>query len=284
MSYEIATQCYGKSAVRLTKVTRGDDRHEVDELEARIELEGDFDAAYTEGDNRSVVPTDTMKNVVYAFARTGDVVPIEAFAERLARHFVASYDAVARAVVTLEQKRWGRLEDDGLEAPAAFRALGAERLTCGVEMAGEGPPTIVSGIRGLELLKTADSAFAGFPRDRYTTLAETEDRLLGTSLTARWTYADLPASWDVAREAVQTALLRTFARHRSRSVQHTLYDMAGAALDACPQAVEITLAMPNQHRLLVDLARFGLDNPNQVFVATSEPFGDIVATVRRADA
>lgn len=282
MSHAVVSQSYGKSAVRVTKVVREAERHRLHELEVRVELQGDFDAAYSAGDNRNVVPTDTMKNVIYALARTGDVAPIEAFAERLARHFTGSYEPVARALVRIEEKRWERLRVGGGEAQAAFRAAGAERATCEVELEGQGAAHCTSGLRGLELLKTADSAFSGFPRDRYTTLQDTEDRLLGTSLTARWTYATPPASWEAARETVYRGLLETFAGHHSRSVQHTLFAMAGAALDACTQIDEITLAMPNQHRLLVDLERFGLDNPNEIFVATTEPFGDIVATVRRA--
>jgi urate oxidase len=57
--------------------------------------------------------------------------------------------------------------------------------------------------------------------------------------------------------------------------------MAEAALDACDDVSEVTLTLPNRHHLLVDLAPFGLDNPNEIFVATDQPFGLMEATVRR---
>jgi urate oxidase len=135
-------------------------------------------------------------------------------------------------------------------------------------------------VANLVVLKTTDSAFSGFPRDRYTTLPETEDRILATSLTATWSYR--PGTTDfAARARVRQALIDTFAAHHSRSVQHTLYAMAEAALAACADAQSMTLTMPNRHHLLVDLKPFGLDNPNEIFVATDQPYGLIEATITR---
>ena len=139
-----------------------------------------------------------------------------------------------------------------------------------------------AGLEDLLVLKTTGSAFAGFPRDAYTTLPDTDDRLLATSVSARWTYAAGASDWNACFAAVRGAMLDVFARHHSRSVQETLYLMGDVALGACPEAVEVTLRLPNSHRLLVDLAPFGLDNPNAVFVPTSEPYGLIQGTIKRA--
>ena len=140
--------------------------------------------------------------------------------------------------------------------------------------------TIVSGLTNLVVLKTTESAFSGFPRDEFTTLPETRDRILATSMTAAWTYRPGATQFG-ARHRIRAALLETFAVHDSESVQHTLYAMAEAALAACQDILDITLTMPNRHHILVDLKPFGLDNPNEVFVATDQPFGLIEATVRR---
>jgi urate oxidase len=132
------------------------------------------------------------------------------------------------------------------------------------------------------VLKTTDSGFAGFPRDRFTTLPDTDDRILATSLTATWTYRQGSPDFG-GRDRIRAALVETFAAHISRSVQHTLYAMGEAALAACRDIVDITLAMPNRHHLLVDLTPFGVDNPNEIFVATDIPYGLIEATVIRSE-
>jgi urate oxidase len=140
---------------------------------------------------------------------------------------------------------------------------------------------IVSGLTNLVVLKTADSAFSAFSRDEYTTLPETEDRILATSITASWIYRSADVNFST-RQQIRAALVDTFAAHVSRSVQHTLYAMGEAALASCADITAITLALPNRHHLLVDLEPFGLDNPHEIFVATEEPFGLIEATVRRS--
>ena len=215
-----------------------------------------------------------MKNTVYALARQDPVAHVETFASRLADHFVAKA-AVTRATVSVVEHRWTRLG----ASPHAFVQPGGEVWTAVVTRDARGS-SIVSGLSNLVVLKTKDSAFSGFPRDEYTTLPETEDRILATSVTASWTYRTGSAAFDT-RERIRAALVDTFAAHDSRSVQHTLYAMAEAALSACVEIVDITLTMPNRHHLLVDLRPFGLDNPNEIFVATDQPFGLIEATVRR---
>ncbi len=285
MSFEVKSQSYGKSSVRLLQLNRSAGEHTVTELSVRVLLDGDFDTAYTDGDNRAVVPTDTMKNTVYALAHGLEAAPIEAFAAKLARHFTKSYEQVERAEVEIDQKLWARLSPArGDVTINAFRALGPEVWTTRAT-SRHGHLELRSGLVGLEILKTEHSGFSDFPRDDYTTLLDTDDRLLGTSLRASWRYSREPSDPLDSRLAAQAALLETFAQHESRSVQHTLYEMAIATLKVVSQIDEITLAMPNQHRIIADLAPFGIDNSigndRVIFVSTSEPYGDISATVRR---
>jgi urate oxidase len=263
---------YGKSRIRLVKVDRSSEPHRLIDLTVDVQLEGAFERVYTDGDNAACLPTDTMKNTVYALARRQPIDSVEAFLARLADHFAAK-PGVSLARVGATEQPWARL------ANHAFVHASAEQWTAAATRLG-GALEIVSGVTNLVLLKTTDSAFAGFPRDEFTTLPETHDRILATAVTAAWRYR--PGTTDFAvRDRIRAALVDTFAGHRSESVQHTLDAMGRAALAAAPDAVEITLTLPNRHHLLVDLTPFGLENPNEIFVATDQPFGLIEATLRR---
>jgi urate oxidase len=275
----LAWNRYGKSRVRLVKLRRSREPHEIVDLTIDVLLEGAFDAVYVDGDNAACLATDTMKNTVYALARQDPIVSVESFGLRLAEHFIAT-PQVARVRISAIEHRWDRLTVDGRPHPHAFVQPGGEQWTADVTCERD-RRELVSGLANLVVLKTTDSAFAGFPRDRFTTLPETTDRILATSVTASWRYASASADFS-ARDRIRTALLETFAAHDSRSVQHTLYAMGEAALAACSEIVEITLSLPNRHHLLVDLAPFGLDNPNEIFVATDQPYGLIEATIRRS--
>jgi urate oxidase len=276
----LAWNRYGKAQIRLVKVRRQRDPHEIVDLTLDVQLEGAFEAVYVEGDNRQCLATDTMKNTVYAFARNDDILHVEAFAERLAAHF-AEQPAVSRVRISTTEHPWVRVNVAGRPHPHAFVQPGGENWTTVVTCDGEGTH-VASGVTNLVLLKTTDSAFTGFPRDQYTTLGETTDRLLATAVTASWRYRTGMRDFSV-RDRVRNALVETFAAHDSRSVQHTLYAMAETALDTCADVTEISLSLPNRHHLLVDLAPFGLDNPHEVFVAIDQPYGLIQATVRRKE-
>jgi urate oxidase len=275
---ELTWNRYGKSHIRLVKVRRARDPHEIVDLTIDVQLEGDFAAVYVDGDNASCIATDTMKNTVYALARQDPIDHVEAFLSRLAEHFMAK-GPVARARLSATEQRWERLAVGGHPHPHAFAQPGVEQWTATVTRDASGA-RVVSGLTNLIVLKTTDSAFAGFPRDEYTTLPETSDRILATSVTAAWAYRAAATDF-AAREGIRSALVETFAAHHSLSVQHTLYAMAEAALAACRDVDEITLTLPNRHHLLVDLKPFGADNPNEVFVATDQPYGLIEATVTR---
>lgn len=276
----LAWNGYGKAGVRLVTVDRARARHELHDLTVEVQLQGEFEAAHTRGDNTQVLPTDTMKNTVYALAREAPVDPPELFGERLARHLLAACPAAQRAVVSLALHRWDRAAAAGEPHDHTFSRGPDERRLAAVTMDSTGL-TVEAGLEGLGLLKTTGSAFEGFLRDRYTTLAETADRILATDVTARWRYLRPPADYGTTWSAIRAALIKAFAEHQSASVQHTLYEMGEAALAAAPQLAEIRLVLPNRHHLLVDLTPFGLDNPNQVFVVTEEPYGRIEAVIVR---
>ena len=280
----VLSQSYGKSNVRLSRIVRDGPRHEMIDLTLSIALEGDFDAAYTEADCSKVVATDTMKNTVYVLAGRDGVGSIEGFAQRLARHFLEHYPHVAQVSVACQQQPWARLEFGGRPHDHVFLGATTERHTCQLVQGRGGEPALRSGLAGLQVLKTTGSAFSGFLRDEYTTLADADDRILATAIEASWPCRQLDADWTLARTAIRASLLDVFANHHSQSVQHTLYEMAQAALAACDLVDEISIHLPNQHHLLANLAPFGLANPNEVFIPTSEPFGDIRATVRRGAA
>jgi urate oxidase len=279
---------YGKAAVRLVTVERGASRadpHRLRDLTVEVVLRGDFEAAHRDGDNSGVYPTDSMKNSVYIVARREGVGEIEEFAGQLARHYLARATAPSSVEIEISERPWQRIEVDGAPHPHAFVApggSGGERRVGRLVAGRDGGAAFAAGIRDLRVLKTADSAFSGFPRDETTTLKETRDRIFATTVEATWSYRERPANFDGAFDAVRRALLDVFATHRSESVQQTLFAMGARVLEQVAEIDEVELRLPNQHHLLVDLAPFGLDNPNAVFVATSEPFGDIRAVVKRS--
>ena len=281
---ELGPNRYGKSAIRLVKLVRGPERDVVRDLTVAITLEGEFAAAYLDGDNSGVVATDTMKNTAYAFARDHLDGPIEGYALALGRHFLAE-PQVDRSTVTVREHRWRPIAmPNGPAATAFSRDPSLTRLA--IVSTGREDVTIEAGIEDLALMKTAGSAFSGFPRDRYTTLPETEDRIMATQVSARWRYdpagvAEPGFDHDRSFAAVRDTLLEVFAEHDSPSVQASIWLMGRATLERHREVDEISLSLPNLHHMLVDLRPFGLENDNDIFVATREPHGLIEATIRR---
>ena len=277
----LAENSYGKSGIRVMKVSRDGEHHVIRDLTVAVALEGDFVAAHADGDNSAVLPTDTMKNTVYAKALELTLTDIEAFALALAQHFLGASRSASRARVTIEEHGWRRLEIGGSAHDHAFERGSSERRIARVTADRAGHEEVIAGIEELVILKSAHSAFSGYPRDRYTTLRETEDRILATSMTAHWTYEGTGTDYSGVFSMVRNALLETFAGHDSKSVQHTLYAMGEAALARASAIREITITMPNKHHLLMDMSALGLENRNEIFVPTLEPYGVIVATMRR---
>ena len=272
---------YGKSRVRLSRITRRGDVHEFNEWTVEILLDGDFDASFTAADNSKILPTDTMKNTVYFIARESKTATIEEYAKELGDYLLENNPQVSKVSIEVAEKSWERMHVNESPEPATFKLGGPEKQTVHAEREKNGPWAIASGIDGLTILKTTKSAFTGYIKDKLTTLKPATDRIFGTSATVTWDYSvDAPDYASVRARTLQ-ALLKEFAAHHSMSVQHTLFDMGKAALDAAPEIARITLMMPNLHHLLANLSPFGQDNPNHIFVPIDEPHGSIEATIER---
>jgi urate oxidase len=277
---ELATNRYGKAAIRLVRVARGPAGDRVIDLTVAIALEGAFEAAHTDGDNSLVVTTDTMKNTAYAFAKDHLDGSIEAYGRALAEHFLAE-PQVETATVNVRSHHWGAIDVDGAPSPTAF-VRGGEGTRMATVTARPAGVTIEAGIEDLVVMKTTRSAFAGFPRDRYTTLPETDDRLMATKVTAVWRYGSPEVEGDATFEAVRATLLEVFADHDSPSVQASIWVIARAILERHEEIEEVRLVLPNLHHWLVDLSPFGLENDREIYTPTTEPHGLIEATVRRS--
>jgi urate oxidase len=278
---ELAENCYGKSRVRLMKVTRSPKGNEMREWTVQVLLTGDFDTAHYEGDNSKILPTDTMKNTVYSVARRSSAISMEDFAKELVDFLLGRNPQVSLVSVAVEGTMWKRLTVDGKPHPTSFMRGSGEVQTTTVSRARTGGFNIQSGFTNLVVMKTADSGFEGYIKDELTTLKETSDRLFCTAVTAEWRYSVDTLAFDAMRAALREAMIKTFADHHSKSVQETLYEMGKSGLERVAEADQVDLTMPNKHCLLVDLSRFGQDNPNEIFVPTDEPAGHIQARVRR---
>ena len=263
---------YGKAEIRLLKVDRDTPRHVLHDLTVSVALAGDMEAVHLTGDNAAVLPTDTQKNTVYAFAREHGVGEVEEFAALLALHFVDTQEAVRRTKVTVDEHGWERLADH------SFAGSGRETRTTTVTHTATGTQYL-SGLRDLVLLSSTGSEFRGFATDGYTTLAEAGDRILCTSVDARWRHVEAQSDWRASYDAVRSALTTAFADTYSRSLQQTLYAMGARVVSTCPGVAEVRLRLPNRHHFLVDLQPFGLDNPGEVFHVDDRPYGLIEATV-----
>lgn len=282
MTSALSQAGYGKSEVRLVKVSRRPDGHDLRDLTVDVGLEGDFAAAYVDGDNAGLIATDTMRNVVYALAQEHPIEDIESFGQRLAQHFLQTGPGVTRARVHIVEHPWSRLEVGGRPHEHAFqRGSGAVHVAT-VVGGGVGGIQIEAGIDDLSVLRTTGSGWEGFQRDRYTSLPETSDRILATIITARWSYGGRDVDFGASWQGVRDAILEAFADHYSPSVQFTLHHMGQAVLDARPEVQRISFSLPNRHHLLYDLGRFGLENDNEIFQATHEPYGLIEGTVERS--
>jgi urate oxidase len=277
----LAENSYGKSAVRVMKVKRDGPLHSVREWKVEVLLSGDFATCFTDGENTAILPTDTMKNTVYSRARESTAECMEDFALELADFFLVRNPQVESVAIHIAGTLWEHALVEGKAHPSTFIRGSSEAQTTAVTRAQGGSASVTSGLENLVVLKTAHSGFEGYLRDSLTTLPETADRLLGTSVRAQWQYRSASVPFDQLRSTLRETLIAAFAEHDSKSVQHTLYAMAKAALDAVPEIVDVELAMPNKHCLLVDLSRFGQTNPNEIFVPTDEPYGNIVARITR---
>ncbi|HYI57330.1 MAG TPA: urate oxidase [Microlunatus sp.] len=269
---------YGKAENRVVRITRDTDRHEIEDLNVTSQLRGDFAAAHLEGDNSHVVPTDTQKNTIFAFARDGVGSP-EAFLLRLADHFTGDFEWVTGGRWAAEQYTWSRINDHD----HSFYRTNAETRTAVLVRDGD-TDTMITGFQGLTVLKSTESGFEGYPKDKYTTLAETNDRILATDIATRWRYNTTDVDFNASYDAIKAIILDTFTQGYSAALQQTLFQMAEAVISAQPEVDEIKFSCPNKHHFVVDLSFCGLENPNEVFYAADRPYGLIEVTVQRSGA
>jgi urate oxidase len=287
VGYVLADHDYGKAETRLVRITRATAEHQIRDLNVSTSLRGDFEAAYLRGDQASVLPTDSQKNTAYAFALEHGVPDIETYALTLARHFANDIEPVRAARVEVDEYAWEQVQVAGVDHPHAFARTGHEVRTTTATVAGRGLQQrawLLSGLRDLVLLKSTGSEFAGFLHDPYTTLAETHDRVLATSLTARWRHVGTAGDWDAVNGSIRQVLIEQFATLHSRALQQSLWEMGKAVLAGHDDIAEIRLSAPNKHHFLVDLTPFGLDNRGEVFHADDRPYGLIQCAVQRDDA
>jgi urate oxidase len=298
MEITLGPNQYGKAETRVVHIRRdGNDRHDIRDLNVSIALSGDMTAVHLTGDNTAVLPTDSQKNTVYAFARQHGVASPEEFALLLARHFVDSQPTIERARVGVEEYAWDRVPVTG----HSFVRRGQEIRTARITHSAAATH-VVSGLRDMTVLNSTGSEFRGYIKDEYTTLPETRDRVLATTVNAEWlhtggspgrTTADentadgntadgnTAPDWDALYSAARRSLLEAFASTHSLSLQQTLYAMGRQVLRERAEICEVRLSLPNKHHIVVDLEPFGLDNPNEVFLATDRPYGLIEGTIRR---
>ena len=274
---------YGKAESRLVRIYRDSARHEIRDLNVTTALRGPFEPAYLLGDQSNVLPTDTQKNTVFAFAKSKGIDSIESFGLELAHHFVHDVDPVEGARIEIEEYEWERAIIDDAEHDHTWLRKGQEIRTAAVTVDASGEH-VIGGFKELVILKSTGSEFAGFLSDDYTTLAETHDRVMATALDVKWRFTTTDVAWDEVYRGIKTIIVREFASLQSLALQQTLWHMGKAVLEAYPFIAEVRLRAPNRHHFSYDIGQFGLDNSNEVFIAVDRPYGLIEATILRDDA
>ena len=274
---------YGKAENRVVRIYRDSPRHEIRDLNVATALRGPFDAAHTAGDNSNVLTTDAQKNTAFAFAKLHGVGAIEDYALTLARHFVHDVEPVEGARIEVEEYAWDRAVIDGVEHDHTWTRRGPEIRTAAITVDASGEH-VIGGIKDLVLLKSTGSEFHTFLTEEYTTLPETTDRIMATALVAKWRFGSTPTDWDATYALVKSIIIREFATLHSLALQQTLWAIGHAVLSEIEEIAEMRLSAPNKHHFTVDLSPFGLENPNEVFIAADRPYGLIQATVTRDDA
>jgi urate oxidase len=271
---------YGKGRVRVMRIHRDGERHEVSQLNVKAMVEGDFARTYTHADNTRTVSTDTIKNVVNIVAHENIGLCTEDFCQVLARKYLELYPQVASVTIAAHETKWSRLSFDGKPHPHSFVLDGNGKPTVEVAATREGS-TLTSGIDGFTFMKSTQSGWEDYAKDPYTTLKETNDRICATSMVASWKWSAKPVNYPATNARILATLLEVFSTTYSASVQDSLYRMGEAALSAVPEISEISMACPNMHFIPMNLSAFGLDNNNDVFLPTDEPHGQIECTVGR---
>ncbi|MEU2540825.1 factor-independent urate hydroxylase [Streptomyces iakyrus] len=284
---------YGKAENRVVKITRDGATHHIKDLNVSVALSGDMDEVHYSGSNANVLPTDTTKNTVYAFAKEHGIESAEQFGIHLARHFVTSQEPIHRARIRIEEYAWERIEASDAtsqfigadEVKHSFVRKGQEVRLTQITYDGE-KWEVVSGLKDLVVMNSTNSEFWGYVKDRYTTLKEAYDRILATEVSGRWRFnwtddEQRMPNWEKSYEQVKKHMLQAFAETYSLSLQQTLYQMGSRIINHRSEIDEVRFSLPNKHHFLVDLEPFGLKNDNEVYYAADRPYGLIEATILR---
>jgi urate oxidase len=273
---------YGKGRVRIMRIHRDGDTHNVSQLSIKAMLEGDFARAYTDGDNSTSTSTDTIKNIVNVVARENTGLSAEEFCQVLAKRFLDLYPApqVVSVTITAKETKWSRLSIDDTPHPHSFVLDSNGKPTVEVH-ATRDAMTMNSGLDSFTFMKSTQSGWENYYTDKYSTIQPTNDRICATAMVASWTWSGLPASYPATNAKILNILLKEFATTYSPSVQNSLYRMGEKVLAEVPEISEISMACPNIHYILMNLSAFGMDNNNDVFLPTDEPHGQIECTVGR---
>ena len=287
MAIILGAHQYGKAENRVVRITRDTARHEIRDVNVSSALRGDFEPAYLTGDQRNVLPTDTQKNMAYAYAKVVGLDTIEDYGLALARHYVDDVPPVEGARIEIEEYAWERVQVDGAGHDHTFVRKGQEVRLCSVTVEGTGDAQqtwVTGGFKDLVVLKSTGSEFADFYVDEFTTLAPTHDRVMATSLVARWRFTSTDVDWEATYAGIKAVMVARFATLHSLALQQTLFEMGKAVLEAYDVVAEVRLSAPNKHHFLYDLGRFGIENAGEVFHADDRPYGLIQAAVTRDDA
>ncbi|MEU6171537.1 factor-independent urate hydroxylase [Streptantibioticus parmotrematis] len=284
---------YGKAENRVVKITRDGDTHHIKDLNVSVALSGDMDDVHYSGSNANVLPTDTTKNTVFAFAKEVGIESAEQFGIALARHFVTSQEPIERARIRIEEYSWDRIATSDAnsrfigadEVRHSFVRNGTQTRVAQITFDGE-RWEVLSGLKDLTVLNSTNSEFWGYVKDKYTTLQEAYDRILATSVSTWWRYnwtsdEDRAPNWNKSYDQARAHILQAFAETYSLSLQQTLYQMGSRVINSRSEIDEIRFSLPNSHHFLVDLEPFGLKNDNEVYFAADRPYGLIEATVLR---
>jgi urate oxidase len=281
MAIKLAENNYGCSRIHLLRVSKQQGRHDIRDVTLSIRFEGDFESAHVQGDNRKILPADTMKNTVHALARQHSIEPLENFGLHLIEHFLTYNSQVNSVLIEASEAMWTRLPLGGKLHPSAFARAGNEQRTASLRGTRQGTQ-VRAGIANLTVLKTTGAAFEDFKKDPYTTLLDEVDRIFSTVINADWLYSDEEAEFGQLWHGVRQMLLETFIEHDSRSLQHTLYAMGEAILSNFERVREIHLSLPGKHFHPADLGPLGMDNPGTVFLPMTEPHTAIEATLKKS--
>jgi len=246
---------------------------------ASIDVFGDnFMPAYTEGDNRGVVATDTMKNFVYAMALAFAGDRYELFAEFLGRQFLEHYPQMQSLRIFLRELPFEAHSDKLLSGP-----LDDDYEIVELHLDRAGVQSLRVGRRNLRLVKLTGSAFKSFARDEFTTLPEVTDRPLYIFLDVHWRYPDggaaIASERLVGSGEVRDVVRKTFDDFVSMSIQHLVHEMGKRVLERFPELSEVSFDAQNR---LWDTSKVSEKDPKiRVFSDPKPAHGSIGLTLRR---